>query len=165
MGIKKRNKVSAEFSMSSLTDIIFLLLIFFMLTSSLVAPNSLNLKLPGSKSSNSPSTEEIDDVRITKSGKFRFNGKTVSVATANRKSVERCQFDHLQRWWASTKVLKNVSEEFNCLEDIALWGTITKAWRKRSLKFLKCSFSFMVPSGQKNNDLSSSSLSAQTNFL
>ncbi|MGA1582220.1 MAG: ExbD/TolR family protein, partial [Saprospiraceae bacterium] len=32
MPIKKRNKVSAEFSMSSLTDIIFLLLIFFMLT-------------------------------------------------------------------------------------------------------------------------------------
>ena len=48
MGLKKRSKVSAEFSMSSLTDIIFLLLIFFMLTSSLVAPNALNLKLPGS---------------------------------------------------------------------------------------------------------------------
>ena len=36
MGLKKRGKVSAEFSMSSLTDIIFLLLIFFMLTSKLV---------------------------------------------------------------------------------------------------------------------------------
>ena len=36
MGLKKRTKVSAEFSMSSLTDIIFLLLIFFMLTSTLV---------------------------------------------------------------------------------------------------------------------------------
>lgn len=36
MGLKKRNKVSPEFSMSSLTDIIFLLLIFFMLTSNFV---------------------------------------------------------------------------------------------------------------------------------
>lgn len=35
MGLKRNTKVSAEFSMSSLTDIIFLLLIFFMLTSSL----------------------------------------------------------------------------------------------------------------------------------
>lgn len=50
MAIKKRNKVSAEFNMSSLTDIIFLLLIFFMLTSTLVSPNALNLKLPGSGS-------------------------------------------------------------------------------------------------------------------
>ena len=34
MGLKRRNKAIAEFNMSSLTDIIFLLLIFFMLTSS-----------------------------------------------------------------------------------------------------------------------------------
>ncbi len=39
MALKKRSKVSAEFSMSSLTDIIFLLLIFFMLTS-----NTTNVK-------------------------------------------------------------------------------------------------------------------------
>lgn len=43
MGLKKRSRVSAEFSMSSLTDIIFLLLIFFMLTSSLVKIASFEL--------------------------------------------------------------------------------------------------------------------------
>ncbi|RME91919.1 MAG: biopolymer transporter ExbD [Bacteroidetes bacterium] len=43
MAMKRNSKVSAEFSMSSLTDIIFLLLIFFMLTSSLTtnAPHEL----------------------------------------------------------------------------------------------------------------------------
>ena len=51
MGIKKKSKVSAAFNMSSLTDIIFLLLIFFMLTSSAIVPNALNLQLPGKKSS------------------------------------------------------------------------------------------------------------------
>lgn len=50
MAIKTRNKVSAVFNMSSLTDIIFLLLIFFMLTSTLVSPNALNLILPSSSS-------------------------------------------------------------------------------------------------------------------
>lgn len=50
MAIKTRNKVSAQFNMSSLTDIIFLLLIFFMLTSTLVSPNALNLLLPSSNS-------------------------------------------------------------------------------------------------------------------
>lgn len=60
MGLKKRNKVSAEFNMSSLTDIIFLLLIFFMLTSTLVSPNALNLKLPGSSSKTvAPSTISV----------------------------------------------------------------------------------------------------------
>lgn len=42
----RRSKVKAEFSMASLTDIIFLLLIFFMITSTLVNPNSLKLLLP-----------------------------------------------------------------------------------------------------------------------
>ena len=46
MNIQKRNKRSAEFSMSSMTDIVFLLLIFFMLTSTLVSPNALKLLLP-----------------------------------------------------------------------------------------------------------------------
>jgi len=48
MALKSRNKVSAEFSMSSMTDIVFLLLIFFMLTSTLVTTNALDLVLPNS---------------------------------------------------------------------------------------------------------------------
>ncbi|WP_461534222.1 ExbD/TolR family protein [Sinomicrobium sp.] len=47
MKLKGRNKVSAEFSMASMTDIVFLLLIFFMLTSS--TPNALDLLLPKAK--------------------------------------------------------------------------------------------------------------------
>ena len=46
MNLKKRNKISAEFNMASLADVIFLLLIFFMLTSTLVAPNAIKLLLP-----------------------------------------------------------------------------------------------------------------------
>ena len=49
MGLRSRNKVSANFNMSSMTDIVFLLLIFFMLTSTLVSPNALKLLLPSSK--------------------------------------------------------------------------------------------------------------------
>ncbi len=78
MGLKKKSKVSAQFSMSSLTDIIFLLLIFFMLTSSLVAPNALNLKLPGRRDSQTiPSTQQLDDVRISPSGQLYFNNKRI----------------------------------------------------------------------------------------
>jgi biopolymer transport protein ExbD len=48
MSIRTRNKISVAFSMSSMTDIVFLLLIFFMLTSTLVSPNALKLLLPNS---------------------------------------------------------------------------------------------------------------------
>lgn len=46
MSIKTKNKVSLNFSMTGMTDIVFLLLIFFMLTSTLIAPNALKLLLP-----------------------------------------------------------------------------------------------------------------------
>ncbi len=78
MGLKKRSKISAEFNMSSLTDIIFLLLIFFMLTSSLVAPNALNLKLPGKSNKQTISSSDINDVAISSSGTFRLDGNRVS---------------------------------------------------------------------------------------
>ena len=48
MPLRSKNKVSAAFSMSSMTDIVFLLLIFFMLTSTLVTTNALDLVLPNS---------------------------------------------------------------------------------------------------------------------
>ena len=49
MSLRSKNKVSANFSMSSMTDIVFLLLIFFMLTSTLLSQNALKLLLPNSK--------------------------------------------------------------------------------------------------------------------
>lgn len=49
MNFRSRNKVSPEFSMSSMTDIVFLLLIFFMLTSTMVTTNALDLVLPKAK--------------------------------------------------------------------------------------------------------------------
>lgn len=50
MNLRSKNKISASFNMSSMTDIVFLLLIFFMLTSTLVSSNVLDLLLPSSKS-------------------------------------------------------------------------------------------------------------------
>ena len=50
MAIQMRNKRDTQFSMASMSDLVFLLLIFFMLTSTLVAPNAIKLLLPSSKS-------------------------------------------------------------------------------------------------------------------
>ena len=48
MALKKRNKVNASFSMSSMTDLVFLLLIFFMITSTVVTPSAIKILLPQS---------------------------------------------------------------------------------------------------------------------
>ena len=48
MAIKRTTKVDVSFSMSSMTDIVFLLLIFFLVTSTLINPNALKLLLPKS---------------------------------------------------------------------------------------------------------------------
>jgi biopolymer transport protein ExbD len=64
MALKRRNKAEATFSMSSMTDIIFLLLIFFMLTSSVVHPNAIKLMLP--QSSTQTSAKPLTRVTIDK---------------------------------------------------------------------------------------------------
>jgi biopolymer transport protein ExbD len=89
MGIEKRSKVSAEFNMSSLTDIIFLLLIFFMLTSSLVTPNALNLQLPGKNKTPNTSNDVSDPqvINIEKNGTYYYNGVKLSLSAVEKKVV------------------------------------------------------------------------------
>jgi len=80
MAIKRRNKVSAEFSMSSLTDIIFLLLIFFMLTATFIRIQ--NVELPESDSKTVASTSVA--VTIDKDGKYFLNAEEISSAALER---------------------------------------------------------------------------------
>ena len=84
MPIKKKSKVSAEFSMSSLTDIIFLLLIFFMLTSSSVMPNALNLKLPGRSAHASSNHSRPARVDVSRSGTYYLNGQKITFASLDK---------------------------------------------------------------------------------
>ena len=51
MALKRKHRFSPEFSMASMTDIIFLMLIFFVITSTMVQPNSVKVDLPESSSS------------------------------------------------------------------------------------------------------------------
>jgi biopolymer transport protein ExbD len=79
MALKRRNKISAEFSMSSMTDIVFLLLIFFMVTSTLIAPNALKLLLP--QSNNQTQAKPMTTISITEDLRYYVNdnGKVVQV--------------------------------------------------------------------------------------
>ena len=107
MGLKKKSKVSAQFNMSSLTDIIFLLLIFFMLTSSLINPNAINLKLPSSSRVSQPSTSKITNVRVGSTGTFYINGRTADAkkldSTLRQLSREKGKDANIVLSWSKNK--------------------------------------------------------------
>ncbi|MEP4533944.1 MAG: biopolymer transporter ExbD [Cyclobacteriaceae bacterium] len=77
MNLKPKHKVEAAFSMSSMTDVIFLLLIFFMLTASFITPSGLPVNLPSSKSSEI--VIQKVSVTITKDLQYYVNDKNVSI--------------------------------------------------------------------------------------
>ena len=89
MGLKKRNKASAEFNLSSLTDIVFLLLIFFMLTSSLASPNVKNLKRPVSNSK-TPSPQNIA-LSVTAEGEYFLEAEKLSFEDLDAKLKTRIE--------------------------------------------------------------------------
>lgn len=60
MAIKMQNRANVAFSATSIADLVFLLLIFFMLTSTLVSPNAINLVLPKSESSRQLASKTIE---------------------------------------------------------------------------------------------------------
>ena len=64
MAIKTRNKITPEFSMASMTDIVFLLLLFFMISTTMISPNALKLLLP--RSDGQVSDKPLTTVSISK---------------------------------------------------------------------------------------------------
>ncbi len=75
MDIRGRNKINPNFNMSSMTDIVFLLLIFFMITSTLVTTSALDILLP--KASGKTENRKSVSVSITKNLNFYIDNKKV----------------------------------------------------------------------------------------
>ena len=85
MGLKRRNKISAEFSLASMTDVIFLLLIFFVLTANFVKISPFELPESDSKTV-APVTVIVE---VKEGGKFTFNGADVSVAGLKKAILDK----------------------------------------------------------------------------
>jgi biopolymer transport protein ExbD len=77
MAISQRNKISINFSSTGMTDVVFNLLIFFMLTSTLVHPTALKLLLP--KGSNQTSAKPQTTVSITADQQYYIEKQPVSI--------------------------------------------------------------------------------------
>lgn len=76
MGLKRRIRVKPEFSLAAMIDVIFLLLMFFMLTSNFVTPNALNLQLPSSTSKSMASSAL--SVSVKADGTFYIDTKGIA---------------------------------------------------------------------------------------
>ncbi len=79
MALKSKNRVLDNFAMSGMTDIVFLLLIFFMLTSTLIAPNALKMLLPSRGQVTIQSDSQIPTVTIHSGSRITVDGRTVSL--------------------------------------------------------------------------------------
>ncbi len=86
MDLKPTQKVETSFSLASMTDIVFQLLIFFMLTSSFVTPAALPVNLPSS--SEAPAI--TPDVQVTITGDYQYfvNNEPVTDAQLDAKMQE-----------------------------------------------------------------------------
>jgi len=82
MAIRSSNKISPTFSMSAMTDMVFLLLIFFMVTSTMVSPNALKLLLP--QSNNQTAAKAVTSVSITRDLQFYIETTPVAFEDLER---------------------------------------------------------------------------------
>ncbi len=90
MDIRGRNKVNPNFNMSSMTDIVFLLLIFFIITSSFVSPHAIDLLLPKGEGQVIQGGNPVS-VSISVQGKYYVNEEEVLSEQVEMKLVEKFQ--------------------------------------------------------------------------
>jgi biopolymer transport protein ExbD len=86
MNIRGRNKVSPEFNMSSMTDIVFLLLIFFMIASTLVSTSAIDILLP--KASGKTENKKSVAVSIKKDLTYYIDQKRVGESVLENELLE-----------------------------------------------------------------------------
>ena len=79
MALRPRNRVLDNFAMSGMTDIVFLLLIFFMLTSTLIAPNALKMLLPSRGQVTIQGESRVPTVTIYSGSRITVDGRTVTL--------------------------------------------------------------------------------------
>jgi biopolymer transport protein ExbD len=79
VALKSKNRVLDNFAMSGMTDIVFLLLIFFMLTSTLIAPNALKMLLPSRGQVTVQTESQIPTITIHSGSRITIDGQTISL--------------------------------------------------------------------------------------
>ena len=94
MRLSGRNKIKPEFNMSSMTDIVFLLLIFFMIASTLAKNlNTIDIKLP--KAEGKTENRNTVAVTINNNNKFYINSASISKSLFKSKLLEEVNLNKI----------------------------------------------------------------------
>jgi biopolymer transport protein ExbD len=92
MKLQSRSKEAPEINLTSLIDVVLLLLVFFMVSTSFVRDAEITLRLPQAEASTSPSTlDEVLDITVTQTGSYIVNGRPLvnSQRRTLRAAIER----------------------------------------------------------------------------
>jgi biopolymer transport protein ExbD len=88
MNLRSKNKFRPEVSTSSLSDIMFFLMLFFLITSTLISPSVIKLTLPSSKFHQTVRKTEIS-ISITKELQYYINNDAVAPANIEAELIKR----------------------------------------------------------------------------
>jgi len=92
MKLQSRSKEAPEINLTSLIDVVLLLLVFFMVSTSFVRDAEITLRLPQAEASTSPNTlDEVLDITVTQTGSYIVNGRPLvnSQRRTLRAAIER----------------------------------------------------------------------------
>ena len=92
MDFSGRPRTKQELNVAPLIDVVFLLLIFFMLASTFIKPEAIDLMLEGS-STGSSSAEEMLNIEVVIDGTIRLNGLRLSMSQLETELASRIQGD------------------------------------------------------------------------
>jgi len=76
MNLRRKHKIEAEVNTSSINDIMFFLMLFFLIASTVVNPNVVKLLLPRSSTGKSVSKKQVS-ISITKDFRYYLNAKEI----------------------------------------------------------------------------------------
>jgi biopolymer transport protein ExbD len=105
MAIKTNNKINAGFSLSSMTDLVFLLLIFFVIVSTMVSPFALPVDLPKGRTTTSKEPPKVA-LRLESEDKVTLNGQAIPV-----ESIEAYLQEEMAKHGDNDAIILNVAQD------------------------------------------------------
>ena len=128
MGLKRRQRVEPDFSLAAMIDVIFLLLMFFMLTSNFVTPNALNLQLPSSSSKTMASPDLA--VSVNAEGKFFIDRTPVAVANLENALKAKIRAGNLD---VKNTTITVAADKAASVENMVVILEIANRWRLKTI--------------------------------
>jgi biopolymer transport protein ExbD len=123
MAIESRHKANKNFAMSGMTDIVFLLLIFFMIASTLIVPSSQNVELP--ESNNQTQASPVLVVSIARDKTIYVDDQVYALA-----DLEGVMRKKLENYGEPPTVRLNADRDLN-MEEVFVFLEIAKRNRYR----------------------------------